>query len=274
MRLFAGMEEAHGEYTLPDNATEEDGKKKKGQARTIRKPPTDELWEFHLEGKKTLGIIPIRADNTCLWGAIDIDDYTLNLINFSKKVYKLNLPLVPCRSKSGGCHLILFLKEAVEAKQMQLKLAEIAGGLGFGQSEIFPKQSKVLVDKGDLGNWLNMPYFGRDATTRYALDEKGEALSTLDFLQLAEDSRLTIDQFDELEVVKADGEIKNGPPCLQALLRQGFPEGTRNNGLFNVGVYLRKASPDDWEKKILEYNLKITKVNHQLFLLCGLDLLV
>jgi hypothetical protein len=40
-------------------------------------------------------------------------------------------------------------------------------------------------------------------------------------------------------------------------LRQGFPEGTRNNGLFNLGVYLRKAFPDDWETKILEYNQTI-----------------
>ena len=50
---------------------------------------------------------------------------------------------------------------------------------------------------------------------------------------------------------------RDGPPCLQALIRQGFPEGTRNNGLFNVGVYLRKAYPDDWETKILEYNQQI-----------------
>ena len=54
-----------------------------------------------------------------------------------------------------------------------------------------------------------------------------------------------------------DDKIKDGPPCLQALLRQGFPEGTRNNGLFNLGVYLRKAYPDGWETKILEYNQSI-----------------
>jgi hypothetical protein len=54
-----------------------------------------------------------------------------------------------------------------------------------------------------------------------------------------------------------DEKLPDGPPCLQALLRQGFPEGTRNNGLFNLGVYLRKAHPDDWEKRILEYNQRI-----------------
>jgi hypothetical protein len=39
-------------------------------------------------------------------------------------------------------------------------------------------------------------------------------------------------------------------------LKQGFPEGTRNNGLFNVAVYLQKAYPGDWETKLEEYNRK------------------
>jgi hypothetical protein len=42
---------------------------------------------------------------------------------------------------------------------------------------------------------------------------------------------------------------------LQYLCTQGFPEGTRNNGLFNIGVYLRKAHPDQWEDKLMEYNM-------------------
>ena len=32
---------------------------------------------------------------------------------------------------------------------------------------------------------------------------------------------------------------------------------TRHNGLFNLGVYLRKAYPDEWETKILDYNQTI-----------------
>lgn len=32
-------------------------------------------------------------------------------------------------------------------------------------------------------------------------------------------------------------------------------EGSRNNGLFNIGVYLRKAYPDDWQTEILSYNM-------------------
>ena len=33
-------------------------------------------------------------------------------------------------------------------------------------------------------------------------------------------------------------------------------EGGRNNGLFNVGVFLRKAFPDSWENEILKYNME------------------
>ena len=51
-------------------------------------------------------------------------------------------------------------------------------------------------------------------------------------------------------------DLEEGPPCLKILLKQGFPEGTRNNGLFNVGVYLKKATPEEWEKKIEDYNRK------------------
>jgi hypothetical protein len=68
------------------------------------------------------------------------------------------------------------------------------------------------------------------------------------------------DALDKLlvkQTPEVDERLKDGPPCLQVLLRQGFPEGTRNNGLFNLGVYLRKAYPDDWETKILEYNQAI-----------------
>ena len=54
----------------------------------------------------------------------------------------------------------------------------------------------------------------------------------------------------------AEHPIKDGPPCLQALCAQGFPEGTRNNGLFNVGIYLKRAVDGGWEDKLMEHNMK------------------
>ena len=106
------------------------------------------------------------------------------------------------RSKSGGCHLVIFLETAIPAKDLQIKLSEISASLGYGKSEIFPKQSSVLVDKGDLGNWLNMPYFGGDNSSRYCLDQNGEAMSPALFLAAAERKRLSIEQIEQIEMGK------------------------------------------------------------------------
>ena len=54
--------------------------------------------------------------------------------------------------------------------------------------------------------------------------------------------------------LERDGDVGDGPPCLQFLCGSGFPEGTRNDGLFNIGVYLRKRSPDTWRTEIEAYN--------------------
>ena len=253
MRIFAGMEEAYGEYII---AKDQDTKKQKGTARTIRGEVTEHLWTGHLEGAKTLGIIPIKADNTCSWGAIDIDDYDLDIKTFAIRIYKQKLPLIPLRSKSGGCHLAVFFKKPLEAKVVQAKLSEIAAGLGFGKSEIFPKQTRVLIEKGDLGNWLNMPYFGGDNSTRYALDEDGNSLSLGEFIDLADANMLTKKQFEKIEILVNNELMPEGPPCLQALCEQGFPQGTRNSGLFALGVYCRKAFPDNWKKELEEFNNK------------------
>ena len=124
MELFKGMEEAYGEYTVADKPADPETKKKQGQAVTIREPVTEVLWVRHLAGRKTLGIIPINSTSMCQWGAIDIDNYDLDLVSFSRSFYKRKLPLVPFRSKSGGCHLILFLTEPIPAKELQAKLNE------------------------------------------------------------------------------------------------------------------------------------------------------
>ena len=137
--------------------------KAQGKAKTIKTVgATVNHWKAHLEGKKGLGIIPIDEENSVRWGAIDIDIYSLDLEKLVQKIEEFKLPLVVCRSKSGGAHVFCFLKEKIPAGDMQDKLREISAGLGYGGVEIFPKQREVLVERGDIGSWLNMPYFEGD----------------------------------------------------------------------------------------------------------------
>ena len=171
--LFKGLERAHGRYDL---ATEnQDGQKQGGTARTVQETLTLHEWDLHLKGERGLGVIPIRDDNKVYWGAIDIDVYDLDLEEFSKSLG--SSPIIPCRTKSGGLHLYVFFKESILAKSVVPKLREIATLLGYASAEIFPKQIKIISERGDVGNWINMPYFGGESSTRYAYGKQGEALT-------------------------------------------------------------------------------------------------
>tara|TARA_R110002020_G_scaffold419970_1_gene629083 strand:+ start:5286 stop:6431 length:1146 start_codon:yes stop_codon:yes gene_type:complete len=138
---------------------------------------------------------------------------------------------------------------------MRIKLAEMSASLGYASHEIFPKQTEILTERGDTGNFLNLPYFGADNTTRYSLDEKGETNTLEQFLDYADSKQMAPEELEKFKVItKEDKGLKGGPPCLQYLVTQGFPQGTRNNGLFNLGIYAKLSAPDDWEGKVEEFN--------------------
>ncbi len=187
----------------------------------------------------------------------DIDMYPIDHVSIIKKIRKLELPLVPFRSKSGGMHVFMFAREPVTATYMQKHLKLFAAYLGYSGSEIFPKQTEILVDRGDTGNFLNLPYFGGDNGTRYAYKDDGSAATLEEFYSLYETYAITEETvIKEPNNAAATPDLADGPPCLQVLCSQGFPEGTRNNGLFNIGVFLRKAKPDTWENELMVYNQK------------------
>jgi hypothetical protein len=252
--IFSGLDVAYGTYRI--EGAKENGKQA-GKAIVVRKPPVDDLWAKHLEGiEPSLGIIPIQADNSCIWGCIDIDQYPLDHLGLIHKIRKLELPLVVCRSKSGGAHVFLFVREPMSAAHMQRYLKACAAVLGEAGREIFPKQSEILVERGDTGNFLNLPYFGGDQTLRYAIKDDGTAATLDEFYALYDLWVQGPDVQPPEEPKKPDHPIKDGPPCLQAICAQGVPEGTRNNALFNISVYLKKVYESDWQDKLVEHNIK------------------
>ena len=130
---------------------------------------------------QSLGIIPINEDNQCVWGCVDIDSYAgFDHKQLIDKIKQFKLPLAVCRSKSGGAHVFLFSAKPVAAERMRDKLTEIKTLLGYGGSEVFPKQIQ-LKSSDDTGNFLNLPYFGGEDTTRYAFRYDGEAATLEEF---------------------------------------------------------------------------------------------
>ena len=180
--IFEGLDVAYGQHQSEGKRA--DGKQE-GKSYIVKKLVTDDLWQAHLDGEgPSLGIIPIMADNTSRWGCIDIDTYPIDYRKIINNIRTLQLPLVPCRSKSGGLHIFLFLKKPIAAKLIRAKLREAASALGYADVEVFPKQSTILIEKGDLGNFLNLPYYNAKNSTRYAYKDDGTAASLLEFIEL------------------------------------------------------------------------------------------
>lgn len=261
-RLFSGYENVYGQYSVDSAVVTEKGKVD-GSAWTNRGSPD---WRKHLEGKLGLGIIPLKIDNTVLFGAIDVDIYKgLNHVHIEKKIDRLGLPLVVCRSKSGGAHLYVFFKEPIKASVVISQLSEWASVLGFGGSEIFPKQ-KERLSPNDIGNWINLPYFGGNLSPRYAIGD-GDKLSLEQFLDFAEKRMVDPKLFKQIDVTplenppEEDQELYRGaPPCVcRAANEGGFAEGTRNDSMFNVGIYCRKKYGDEWEAPFHEINQKLCR---------------
>ncbi len=258
MRLFTGYDRAFGIY---NGITEqrEDGKKLGTQRETKRGAVTVDLWRKHLAGTSGLGIIPICADSTVVWGAIDIDVYAeLDHKELATRFERLRLPLIVCRSKSGGAHIFSFASEPIPAALMVGKLRELAAILGHGNAEIFPKQTVIDPDRGDAGSWLNMAYFNGMLGGRHAVRADGDAMDAGEFLDAAEKVRQSREWFKE-RTITPSSELPQAPPCLQHLVQIGFGEGSRNNGLFNLGVYCRKVDSGNWEAMLDEMNQNYMK---------------
>jgi hypothetical protein len=255
--IFEGLKIAYGQYQKGERS--ENGSKQQGKAFIVRKNVSDDLWENHLQGKgPALGIIPIREDNSCRWGCIDIDSYNLDHSGLIQSIRHLNFPLIVCRSKSGGAHVFLFTKEFISAALMQNTLKKISKVLGYEGSEIFPKQTEILVERGDTGNFLNLPYYNGTKGLRYAINDSGSSCTLEEFYELYGVYACTEAQVKgiKIEEKKIEEAFPSGPPCLNKLASVGFGEGSRNNALFNIAVYYKQAHPDSWEDKIVEANLK------------------
>lgn len=254
MKLFRGLDRARGIW-WPKN----------GSMETSREEPKAVHFAEHLVGEVGLGITPINSENKCHWGVIDVDahepDWEVNIARIAMKVEEYGLPLVTCLSKSRGAHLYLFLEDPQPASKIKKLLQEwanlirpaakiysIATGneIGTALIEIFPKQERLA--EGQLGNWVNLPYFNAPGTPRFAWHSNKE-LSLDEFLDLAEaKSKLK----DHLNVIKPGHP--DAPPCVQQMLINGVDMGQRNNSLFAIGTYLRKAGVDSLEEELLKIN--------------------
>ena len=217
---------------------------------TEKKEVTLAEYEAHLKGRMGLGVVPITDGGTVMFGCIDVDNHgkgsdgsDVDLPALVAKIEHYRLPLVATRSKSGGAHLYLFGSEYLPAKLVIRLLNSWRDMLQIpNHVDIFPKQDSLVTSSGEksLGNWINLCYFDCDDTVRYAIDEKGVRLSFELFVSYAQSKRVTVQQLQEM----AHREHLEAPPCIQKMIHSGVESGSRNDSMYNVVVYLKRARPD------------------------------
>lgn len=256
LELFDGYKLAYGQH---NNFAKNNSGKLDGRAQTIQTKITLDIVNMHLNGTgASLGIIPLKQNNKCMFGAIDIDikhpsnPLIHSLGEIENKINKLSLPLVVCQSKSKGVHLYCFMQKEVDAHLLITKLKEWASLIGYGNAEVFPKQN-YRVNSQDIGSWINLPYFDYKNTQRYAIN-KNKKLTLEEFIEFANIIRISEDELQNFAIDNLDNTYVDAPPCLQILVNYGIEEGSRNNGLYNFAVYFKNKFPDNWEEKIMEFN--------------------
>jgi len=244
--LYAGLNRAYGRYDTNQHPNPETGKLE-GKALTVKKPVTLELYENHLNGKSSIGIIPIDDDGMTQYAVLDIDDYNLKPSFVRDVIQHHGIPMLILMSKSDGVHLTAYFKERVPAKWARQILDAVHKLLGKPKSDLFPRQAR-LANPEDVGNWINLPYFG---DTRRMWGDK-----TLEqFLTAAEASRRTKAEWDALNLIeKARDPMDDAPPCLQQLMSEGIPQGGRNKTLFNFAVLYKKMHGEDFPQHVIATN--------------------
>ena len=237
--LFRGSALAHGTY---DKQTE--------NMATLSSPASEEDFKKHLNGELGLGIVPVNEQGLCYFGAIDVDIDTIDHKELYGRVASRKLPLSVCRSKSGGAHLYIFFRDPQQASFVQNVLKKYAALLGFpNKTEIFPKQIKSAPS--NIGNWINLPYFNSENTVRYCVRDQG-SITLEEFLNSVQyyTGKEQVDESLNGNLI----QISLMPPCLQQILEEGLGAGQRNAGLFSIGVFYQKSSPNGWQDKLRYHN--------------------
>jgi len=136
----------------------------------IREALTLRHYRQQLTGENSLGIYPLRPDDTCYWGAGDFDDGDVEAPRqLMSTLYDLgvNTGVWLERSKSKGWHVWLFLDAPVPAKDVRLLFRAAMKKANLPLStEVFPKQDSVADTPDKVGNYLHLPYFGDNGDGR------------------------------------------------------------------------------------------------------------
>ena len=201
IELFTGYSGDFGIADMSSAKLDSERNKLKPDYEWSGRPVTEEDYKNHIAGNISIGIQPCSIDGTARFGCIDIDPKNykgFKIENYLALFEQYKLPLIPMLSKSGGLHCYIFMDEFIPTADLIEALKSFLLPLGLKPTtEIFPKQKELKEDdKGNIkpGNFINLPYYNNGKTQRYAVDKNNSKLSLEQFIQLANQLKITRDK--------------------------------------------------------------------------------
>jgi len=264
IEYFTGLQRSYGVCKVDDGYIDEVTGKKKWKHEWTKTPVTDQDYEDHIKGIKSIGIQPCTDEGMAKFGAIDVDKYPIDKKFYLDVIQDKDLPIIPILSKSGGLHLYVFTTGWVKAKEIRSFLEELLVAFKLPHAtEVFPKQTQLISSDGTVsnGNFINLPYNGSD---RKALDPDGSQMTFQKFVETVGLNLVDPKNFKKIKEdliyseLKGGGEeFEDGPPCLQKLTKEimTFTDG-RDRFLYNYMVFAKKKYTDSWQKMVLQAGRK------------------
>jgi len=113
IKLFSGLKENFGQIKLQAKVEfDKERNKIKPEYIWSKQAILPQHYQQHIDGKISIGIQPCTKEGKASFGCIDVDPENykdFNIVLLLSYIEKYKLPMVPCRSKSGGLHIYLFL---------------------------------------------------------------------------------------------------------------------------------------------------------------------
>ena len=179
LKLFDGWREHHIEFS--PKKKDEKGKVR-GDYRTVPGPLTAELVERHFAGEISLGVSPLRKDNTVVFAAIDVDIPDMDIKLIEECFRRISATCAFFWSKSRGIHICVFTSEPVPAQLMinylVLLRKRLPKHVQAAAKEIFPKQTNHAEVKRPSA--INLPMFGKAREPIRAFAPNGHTITVGD----------------------------------------------------------------------------------------------
>lgn len=250
LKLFDGYDQRH--IVTNSTGTKSASGKMNAQTETVEGPITPELVVDHLNGKRSIGVAPVRADSTCVFGVLDVDWYDMPEDDVRACAERLRTRCAAFRSKSRGLHIYVFVDEPIPARLMHEYLVALRKRLPkkvASKTEVFPPHSQIAVTPTNQPKAVNLPMNGQSRELAWLIDHTDGIRFAFDDIQSHADIIEHIHEQCRLYHVTVEQIAKETPTLDHSDMGYKVPHDPagRNELLMRIGMSMQARGWPDVE---------------------------